>query len=268
MLANTSRTRATAFDADADGYAAGRPHVDTDAVSDLIQLCDLAPGAHVLEAGAGTGQLTVALLAAGLHVTAIEPGASMADRLRRLAAGEPGLTVIEDTFERADLSGRRFDAVLSANAWHWVDPSIGLPKLATVTLPHACLGLVWTFFVAADAGVQRRLNSEVLHGELGDLARDPAGYRDAIDASMVAGSAEREASGYVGTAALRHHRRRRNLDVAAYVALLTSFAGHADAGAALGRRIAACGLGPSIEVLDDAHVCVAPIVTVEASARP
>ena len=48
----------------------------------------------------------------------------------RLRAPAPGLEVEVATFEAWDPAGRRFDAVVAGQAWHWVDPVAGAAKAA------------------------------------------------------------------------------------------------------------------------------------------
>src|SRR5262249_12980629 len=121
----------------AGAYGRGRPPYPATAVDWLIR----AGAAHVLDLGAGTGKLTRQLAGRGLDVTAVEPSEGMREQLRRAV---PGVPVLEGTAERIPLPGGSVDAVLVAQAWHWVDPARAVPEVARVLRPGGQLGLPWT----------------------------------------------------------------------------------------------------------------------------
>jgi SAM-dependent methyltransferase len=130
------QARAASFGAVASAYERGRPPYPAAAVDWLIP-----PGAaQVLDLGAGTGKLTRQLAGRGLDVTAVEPSEGMREQLRRAV---PGVPVLEGTAERIPLPGGSVDAVLVAQAWHWVDPARAVPEVARVLRPGGQLGLLW-----------------------------------------------------------------------------------------------------------------------------
>jgi SAM-dependent methyltransferase len=130
------RAQAASFGAAADAYERGRPPYPPEAIDWL-----LPPGAvRVLDLGAGTGKLTRQLTGRGLGVTAVEPSEGMREQLGRAV---PGVRALAGTGERIPLPGRSVDAVLVAQAWHWVDPARAVPEVARVLRPGGRLGLVW-----------------------------------------------------------------------------------------------------------------------------
>jgi SAM-dependent methyltransferase len=94
----------------------------------------------VLDLGAGTGKLTRQLHQRGLEVIAVEPSAGMREQLARAV---PGVALLEGAAESIPLPDGSVDAVLVAQAWHWVDPRRALPEVARVLKPGGRLGLVW-----------------------------------------------------------------------------------------------------------------------------
>nr|WP_246314978.1 methyltransferase domain-containing protein [Kineococcus aurantiacus] len=92
-----------------------------------------------MDLGAGTGKFTASLVARGLDVVAVEPSSRMLAQLRA------GLDVEahEGTAEATGLPGASVDAVVVAQAWHWVDPGRAVPEVARVLRPGGTLGLVW-----------------------------------------------------------------------------------------------------------------------------
>ena len=130
------RVHATSFGAVAAAYERGRPSYPPQAIDWLL------PGgaAHVLDLGAGTGKLTRQLCGRGLKVTAVEPSEGMREQLRQVV---PGVAVLAGTAERIPLPAGSVDAVLVAQAWHWVDPAAAVPEVARVLAPGGWLGLLW-----------------------------------------------------------------------------------------------------------------------------
>jgi ubiquinone/menaquinone biosynthesis C-methylase UbiE len=151
--------QAASFDQAAEVYERARPEYPAEAVDWLIP-----DGAKtVLDLGAGTGKLTRALVARGLGVTAVDPSPRM---LEQLTASLPGATVREGTAEDIPLPDASVDAVLVAQAWHWVDQDVALPSVARVLKPGGTLALVWNLrdervdWVKALTGAMHIANAE------------------------------------------------------------------------------------------------------------
>jgi SAM-dependent methyltransferase len=130
------QAQATSFGAVAGAYERGRPPYPAAAIDWLVP----AGAAQLLDLGAGTGKLTRQLAGRGLEVTAVEPSEGMREQLRRAV---PGIPVLDGTAERIPLPGGSVDAVLVAQAWHWVDPPRAVPEVARVLRPGGRLGLLW-----------------------------------------------------------------------------------------------------------------------------
>jgi SAM-dependent methyltransferase len=128
--------RASSFGGAAAAYQRGRPPYPTEAVEWL-----LPAGAHrVLDLGAGTGKLTRQLCDRGLDVVAVEPSAGMREQL---ALSVPEARLLAGTAEQIPLDDRAVDAVLVAQAWHWIDPARAVPEVARVLVTGGRLGLLW-----------------------------------------------------------------------------------------------------------------------------
>jgi SAM-dependent methyltransferase len=127
------------FDAHAESYDEARPPYPPALWDSIRELGAMRPGLHALDLGAGTGQATGPLLAAGLSVTAVEPGPRLAALLRR---AHPDAEVVIARAEEAELPANTFDVVVAATSIHWMDLDVLLPRIHRAMTPSATL-LVW-----------------------------------------------------------------------------------------------------------------------------
>ena len=139
------RSYGKVFDQVAAEYDRHRPTYPEQLVDLACELAGLELGDRVLEIGCGTGQLTGSLLARGVRVTAIEPGAQLAGlaQQRLQSAGE--LELVNARLEDARLPHEHFRAVFSASAIHWVDPDVGWQRAADALAPDGTLALIQYF---------------------------------------------------------------------------------------------------------------------------
>ncbi|MFD4231208.1 class I SAM-dependent methyltransferase [Streptomyces sp. NPDC058545] len=114
-----------AFNEVSELYDRVRPGYPDELFADLGSITGMDERSSVLEVGCGTGQATRSLAALGCSVTAVEPGTDMAALARRRIASFRNVEVETSTFEEWHDRGRRFDVLVAASSWHWVDPSIG-----------------------------------------------------------------------------------------------------------------------------------------------
>jgi SAM-dependent methyltransferase len=129
-------TRRQAFGDIASLYDQSRPGYPDAAVDWLV-----ADGVErVVDLGAGTGKLTRSLAARGLDVVAVEPSEGMREQLRAVL---PEVEVLDGSGESLPLPDASVDAVLMAQAWHWVDVPRASVEVARVLRPGGYLGLVW-----------------------------------------------------------------------------------------------------------------------------
>jgi ubiquinone/menaquinone biosynthesis C-methylase UbiE len=135
---NEHDLHARSFDQAADVYEAARPAYPADAASWLLE----GVTGRVLDLGAGTGKLTRSLVERGHEVSAVDPSSAM---LRVLREALPGVDAQIGSGEHIPFDDQSVDAVVCAQAWHWVDSAVAVPEVARVLRPGGTLGLVWNF---------------------------------------------------------------------------------------------------------------------------
>jgi ubiquinone/menaquinone biosynthesis C-methylase UbiE len=141
----TVRRFGRVFDEVAEAYDAARPGYPPELVDAAVERGGLEPGSRVVEIGAGTGKLTELLTARGLDVDAVEPGENMIEAARRRA---PAARYHAARFEDVELPAGAYEAVFSATAFHWVEPTVGWRKAATLLRPDGLLALLTHHAVA------------------------------------------------------------------------------------------------------------------------
>lgn len=175
-----ARGIAESFGNDAARYDRARPRYPDELIARIVTA---APGPSLLDVGIGTGIEARQLIAAGCDVVGVDPDERMAARARA-----HGVAVEIASFERWDAAGRTFDGVVSAQAWHWIDPLAGARKAAEVLPPGGLFAAFWNVadippeVAAAFAAVYERVAPDGLG--LGAYRRDGSmidGYGAILD---------------------------------------------------------------------------------------
>ncbi len=143
-------------------YDRVRPSYPDELFSDLVAVAGVDERSSVLEVGYGTGQATRSLAGLGCSVTAVERGENMAALARQRLAHASNVEVETSSFEAWADRGRRFDVLVAAAAWHWVDPSIGWRRAHEVLNPGGWMALLGNVVV-------RRPGEPEVYAETADL---------------------------------------------------------------------------------------------------
>ena len=223
MVEPADRTLRGIFDEDAELYHRVRPGYPTELHDDLAELAGIGPGCRLLEIGPGTGKATVELARRGCHITAVELGVNLAAVARRNLAGYPDAQVVVSAFEDWPLPAEPFDVVLSATAFHWLDPAVRVAKSADALRDGGALAVIDTHHVyggTADffAEVQRCYERFDPNTEPGQRLR-PA-------AQIPAQLPEVAASDRFGPPSFRRYEWEASYSTAGYLDLLSTYSGH------------------------------------------
>ncbi|MFD8109700.1 class I SAM-dependent methyltransferase [Streptomyces microflavus] len=200
------------FDEDAELYDRARPGCPPGPYDDLAELAGAGPGSRVLEVGCGTGQATVELAARGCRITAVEAGPRMAAIARRNLAGGAEAEVVTARFESWPLPPEPYDAVVSATAFHWIDPAVRMTRAADALLP----GGTEEFFVEVQRCYER-FDPQTPPGLRPPAAADVDGSDHVEEVTR---------SGRFGPTVLRRHEQDLTYTTSAYLDLLRTYSGH------------------------------------------
>jgi SAM-dependent methyltransferase len=211
------------FDEDAELYDRARPGYPDELFDDLAALAGLQRGSRVLELGCGTGQATVPLARRGYDVTAVELGPRLADVARRKLAAFPSVRVVNTDFEHWPLPAERFDLVLAATSFHWLDPAVRLAKSAQALRPGGVLAVISThhvaggdapFFAAAQGCYERWMPGT------------PPGLVLEAASEVPRGTGELERDGRFREVGFRRYERELAYSTSEYLDLIQTYSGH------------------------------------------
>lgn len=213
------------FDEDAELYDRARPGYPPGLYDDLAELAGAGPGSRVLEVGCGTGQATVELAARGCRITAVEAGPRMAAIARRNLAGGAEAEVVTARFESWPLPPEPYDAVVSATAFHWIDPAVRMTRAADALRPGGALAVVRSQHVR---GGTEEFFVEVQRCYERFDPQTPPGLRPPSAADVDGSDHVEEVmrSGRFGPTVLRRHEQDLTYTTSAYLDLLRTYSGH------------------------------------------
>jgi len=132
--------------ASAAAYDSHRPSYPPEAVDRLIEVLEIKgqDGVKVLDLAAGTGKFTQILAARpeSYEIVAIEPHDGMRKELENKKL--KNVTVRKGTAENLEgVPDQDFQAVVVAQAFHWMSNMDALKEIHRVMKPTAVLGLIW-----------------------------------------------------------------------------------------------------------------------------
>jgi ubiquinone/menaquinone biosynthesis C-methylase UbiE len=134
------------FDRVAPLYEQTRPGYPRSLVEWVAATAGVTAGDPVLEIGCGTGQLTGRLARLGLDLTAIDISPSMVAAAQASAgeprAGERPARFWAGSFEELQAPDASVALIVSAAAFHWVDPEVRFRKAARLLRPGGWLAVL------------------------------------------------------------------------------------------------------------------------------
>lgn len=201
-------------------YDQFRPTYPADLYSKILEFTSLASNSQILEIGIGTGQATEPFLAAGYHITALEPSANLADFARKKYSGAPNVSLVQGRFEEI-IPNDRFDLIYAATSFHWIRSDSRMQLLQSHLKPGGAVALFWNHPRPLDpvhAAVQK-VYREYLPD---DPAQTTPPWTES-DATVIA--EEMEASGFKDVQTWIFHQER-HLTTEQYLGLLHTYSNH------------------------------------------
>jgi SAM-dependent methyltransferase len=214
----------TTFDQAAELYDRARPGYPAELIAELAGLAGIQPGSRVLEVGCGTGQLTVPLAERGCEIVALDIGPNLAARARQNLALYPSACVIVVAFEDWPLPTQPFDAVVSATAFHWLDPAVRVHKAADALRPGGALATIATHHIAG-GDEEFFVEAQGCYAQW-DPSTPPGGVCLPAPSDIPLESQEIDRSGRFGPVTFRRYEWEQTYTTATYCELLLTYSGH------------------------------------------
>jgi SAM-dependent methyltransferase len=223
MMSDDRRSLRARFAEDAERYERARPAYPAAVFDDLAAFAHFVPGARVLEIGCGTGQATLPLAERGYRIVAVELGPELAAVAQHKLAGFPAVEIIVSAFEDWPLPEDPFDAVVSATAFHWIDPDVRVGKCAAALRPGGTLATIATHHIA---GGDEAFFAEVQSCYERWDPTTPPGLRLQAAAAIALDTAELDRSGLFETPTFRRYEWDHRYTASTYHDVLLTYSNH------------------------------------------
>lgn len=127
----------------AEAYDQVRPRYPQALIDQVVEIAQLNSDSTLLEVGCGPAIATPAFAALDCRMVCVEPNPDFYRLAEQACKPYPNVEIQNCSFEEWELEPGKFDAVLAASSFHWVDPEVGYPKAAAALRPNGHLILLW-----------------------------------------------------------------------------------------------------------------------------
>ena len=128
-----------------------RPGYPEALIRDVVDLSGLNDRSSILEVGCGTGKATRPFAERGYELVCLDIGADLIAVAKEKLKVFPNVSFVAHAFEEWN-SNRKFDLIISATAFHWVDPKVRYLKAFEVLKSKGFLAVFSNQHVRKDKG--------------------------------------------------------------------------------------------------------------------
>lgn len=219
------RSLKTTFNEVAKLYDEVRPGYPPQLVADVISLSGILANGRILEIGCGPGKATLPFARRGYRMLCLELGKALAALAAEKCRPYANVKIETIAFEAWPLQKASFDLVISAQAFHWIDPEIGLPKVAAALKASGTMALFWNHYPLSDTAMRREID-KVYRQRAPQIAADEPllpGIREERIERVVA---EIDESGHFEEVVVRRYPWSKEYDTEGYIKLLNTYSDH------------------------------------------
>ena len=141
----------TTFNTAAVLYEEVRPGYPEELIQDIVELSGINDYSRILEVGCGTGKATRPFAERGYELVCLDIGADLIAVAKEKLKTFPNVSFVTEAFE-ARRPGGKFDLIISATAFHWVDPKVRYLKASEVLKSEGYLAIFSNQHVRKDEG--------------------------------------------------------------------------------------------------------------------
>ena len=217
------RSRRITFEEIADLYDEVRPGYPEELVDDVVALSGIAGNGRILEIGCGPGNATIPFARRGYAILAIELGARLAALAAKNCRPYPQVEICHTAFEEWALTENAFDLAISADAFHWIEPKTGYPKIAAALKASGSAALFWNVPANPDTDWSRAIDA--VYQEIAPQLDNPEkGFTVDWLIGIIKGNFA--ASGCFAAVDVRQYAQLETLTGEQYIKQLRTFSGH------------------------------------------
>ena len=132
-------------------YEDVRPGYPEELIQDVLDISGLSDHSRILEVGCGTGKATRPFAERGYELVCLDIGADLIAVAREKLRDFPNVSFMTEAFETWKLEGK-FNLIISATAFHWVDPKVRYLKASEVLKSKGFLAVFSNQHVRKDEG--------------------------------------------------------------------------------------------------------------------
>ena len=141
----------TSFNTAPTLYDEIRPGYPEELISDIVNLSGLNDYSRILEVGCGTGKATRYFAERGYELVCLDIGADLIAVAKEKLKAFPNVTFVKAAFETWKPESK-FTLVISATAFHWIDPKVRYVKVCEVLESNGFLAVFSNQHVRKEEG--------------------------------------------------------------------------------------------------------------------
>ena len=149
-LMSSTELKAT-FNTAATLYEDIRPGYPEELIRDVIDLSGLENHSRILEIGCGTGKATRSFAERGYELVCLDIGTDLIAVARERLGKYPNASFVQQAFEEWKPEGT-FDLIISATAFHWVDPKVRYLRASEALRSNGSLAIFSNQHVREEGG--------------------------------------------------------------------------------------------------------------------
>ena len=139
-----------------DYYDKYRPSYPQEIIDTIIKKANLHTGSKILEIGSGSGKATTQFADYGFEMCCIDPGVKLIEKGRERFQGK-NIKFIASRFEDFTTTSCYYDAIISAQAFHWLPQPTGYEKCASALKDCGYLAPFWNIEILQETTMDKEL---------------------------------------------------------------------------------------------------------------
>jgi SAM-dependent methyltransferase len=209
------------FDTVSDMYDLYRPAYPLELIESILSLTNIPLTGQILEIGSGTGKATTLFAQKGFSIHCIEPGKNLNKVAMRKLQHFPRVSFEQVRFEDWQEDSNQFDLVISASAFHWVDPKIGYRKAANALKTNGHIALFWNMYVGINGPLENDIERIYL-----DRVPELAQQREVTEKLIKQREEAILSSGFFSSININRFPWSERYDCMQYIGLLNTYSDH------------------------------------------